>query len=267
MKKMIALICLSAVVLAGCGKTENNENSGSEPAATTAAVTTKAESEETTAPAEETTAPAETVTETETAESTAAAAETTAANEANVSAGGRMDMYPAAYESEIRRVFDETSARNDGSASVDYAFRDLDADGIPELILKYGTCEADYQIHIYRYDEDCELRDLGVFGGGHTSFCYDENTGDFVIFWGHMGAASIIYYKWENGTLVSKDNYDFSLNDPTTSYEKVLDEKGIKYMETVSARASSLDGSVTSWVYHGDGSSEEFDGLYLKNIG
>ncbi|MBR5684432.1 MAG: hypothetical protein IKW96_14355 [Ruminococcus sp.] len=260
MKKLIAIVCFSALVLAGCGNTVNSGNSSNNT--TTAANTTAAVTEEA---ATET---AETTTEIAAETTEAAEAETeVTTHEENVSAGSRMDMYPAVYKEKIRSVFEQTENEHDGMASIEYAFRDLDADGIPELLLKYGSCEADYQIHIYRYDEECELKDLGVFGGGHTSFCYDENTGNFVLLWGHMGAASIIYYEWENGTLVSKDSYDFSLDEQTPSYDTVLDEKGIRYMDFVSAHKFLLDGDIKSWVYHGDGSPEEYDGLYLDYIG
>ncbi len=82
-----------------------------------------------------------------------------------------------------------------------------------------------------------------------------------------MGAASIMYYEWENGTLVSKGSYDFTLDEQTPSYDTVLDEKGIRYIEFVSTSKFSLDDSIKSWVYHGDGSSEEYDGLYLDYVG
>ena len=260
MKKAIAIVCFSAIVLTGCGKTVtggDSSNNTTTAANTTAAVTEEAATEA----AEPTTEIAAETTE-------AAEPETEAAtHEENVSAGSRMDMYPAVYKEKIRSVFEQMENEHDGMASIAYAFRDLDADGIPELLLKYGSCEADYQIHIYRYDEDCELKDLGTFGGGHTSFCYDENTGDFVLLWGHMGAASIMYYEWENGTLVSKGSYDFTLDEQTPSYDTVLDEKGIRYIEFVSTSKFSLDDSIKSWVYHGDGSSEEYDGLYLDYVG
>lgn len=260
MKKAIAILCFSAIVLTGCEKTVNSGSSSDNT--TTAAITTAAVTDEAATEAAETTTeiPAETAAATE--------AETeTDTHEANVSAGGRMDMYPAVYKEKIRSAFEQMENEHDGMASIVYAFRDLDADGIPELLLKYGSCEADYQIHIYRFDEDCELKDLGTFGGGHTSFCYDENTGDFVLLWGHMGAASIMYYEWENGTLVSKGSYDFTLDEQTPSYDTVLDEKGIRYIECVSANKFILDGEIKSWIYHSNGESEEKDGLYLDFTG
>jgi hypothetical protein len=261
MKKIIALSCFAALLLAGCGKTQNGSSSESTTAATepVSAVTTAAE--ETTEKTETTTDAADT-----TAATTESEAETTT-HEANVSAGGIMDMYPAIYQSFIRDKFDETVNEHDGNATIEYAFRDLDVNGIPELILKYGSCEADFQIHIYKLDDEGEVKDLGLFGGGHTAFAYDENTGNFVIVWGHMGACSIEYFVWENGTLKSDDSYSFNIDEQTPSYDVVLNEKGIRYIPYVSAHQYDKNGEIKSYISDGNGSYEEKDGLYLDNIG
>jgi hypothetical protein len=71
----------------------------------------------------------------------------------------------------------------------------------------------------------------------------------------------------ENGAVVkAQDSYDFDLGQDN-SYEDVLREKGIRHMEYVSAYKSGLDGEVKSWFYHADGTTEEFDGLYLDYMG
>lgn len=261
MKRIIALTCFAALLLAGCGKTGNSSSSSESGSTTTEPVSTTAASAEDTTAAEITTTEAASTTDESKTE-----ADTTKEPDGMVSAGGRMDMYPAVYQAEVKRVFDETAAENNGMASIEYALRDLDVDGIPELILKYGTCEADFRIHIYRFDEECELQDLGVFGGGHTSFCYDENTGNFVLLWGHMGSASIMYNVWENGTLKQTDHYDFTLDEQNPSYDAVLEEKGIKHMEFVGAFTIDSNSGIKSYFQHGDGTSEEFDGLYLDYI-
>jgi len=261
MKRIIALTCFAALLLAGCGKTGNSSSSSESGSTTTEPVSTTAASAEDTTAAEITTTEAASTTDESKTE-----ADTTKEPDGMVSAGGRMDMYPAVYQAEVKRVFDETAAENNGLASIEYALRDLDVDGIPELILKYGTCEADFRIHIYRFDEECELQDLGVFGGGHTSFCYDENTGNFVLLWGHMGSASIMYNVWENGTLKQTDHYDFTLDEQNPSYDAVLEEKGIKRMEFVGAYTIDSNSGIKSYFQHGDGTSEEFDGLYLDLI-
>ena len=261
MKRIIALTCFASLLLAGCGKTGNSSSSSESGSTTTEPVSTIAASAEDTTAAEITTTKAASTTDESKTE-----ADTTKEPDGMVSAGGRMDMYPAVYQAEVKRVFDETAAENNGMASIEYALRDLDVDGIPELILKYGTCEADFRIHIYRFDEECELQDLGVFGGGHTSFCYDENTGDFVLLWGHMGSASIMYNVWENGTLKQTDHYDFTLDEQNPSYDAVLEEKGIKRMEFVGAYTIDSNSGIKTYFQHGDGTSEEFDGLYLDYI-
>ena len=261
MKRIIALTCFAALLLAECGKTGNSSSSSESGSTTTEPVSTTAASAEDTTAAEITTTEAASTTDESKTE-----ADTTKEPDGMVSAGGRMDMYPAVYQAEVKRVFDETAAENNGMASIEYALRDLDVDGIPELILKYGTCEADFRIHIYRFDEECELQDLGVFGGGHTSFCYDENTGNFVLLWGHMGSASIMYNVWENGTLKQTDHYDFTLDEQNPSYDAVLEEKGIKHMEFVGAYTIDSNSGIKSYFQHGDGTSEEFDGLYLDYI-
>lgn len=255
MKKIIALSCMTAVLLAGCGRTgqSSSDTSKATESATTAAQTTAADTT-----AEDTTAE----------EITAAVTDPPATtHEANVSAGGIMDMYPAIYQGFIRDEFERTSGENNGIASIEFGFRDLDADGIPELIFKRGTCEADFAINIYTLDSEGEIKDLGLIGGGHTVFGYDENSADLVIIWGHMGAGSLEYFKMENGAVVkAQDSYDFDLGQDN-SYEDVLREKGVRHMEYVSAYKSGLDGEVKSWFYHADGTAEEFDGLYLDYMG
>lgn len=259
MKRIIAISCLAAVVLTGCGLIGQKE--GKDKSETTTAAT-----EASTTAAEETTTEAETVVEAVTPEIVTAPAVTTTEPDGNVSAGGLMDMYPAIYQGVIKTVFEETAAEHGGIASIEFAFRDLDADGIPELLLKYGTCEADFQIHLYKINPENGADDLGLIGGGHTSFAYDENTGDFVIVWGHMGAASINYFKWDNGNLKSTGSYDFTIDENTPSYEKVLEEKGIRYMDVVYATRYE-DGSVKSYFSHPNGETEEFDELYLDYMG
>ena len=259
MKRLIAVSVFAAMLLAGCGKTENENKPAEKTTAQTTEAGTAANTEETTA------------TESATADETTAAVAVTDPAETKepdgmVSAGGLMDMYPAIYQSVIMDVFDKTAAEHDGMASIEFAFRDLDADGIPELLLKYGTCEADFQIHVYQVDAEDGANDLGLIGGGHTSFAYDENSGDFVIVWGHMGAASINYFKWDNGNLKSSGSYDFNIDENTPSYEKVLEEKGIRYMDVVYATRYE-DGSVKSYFSHPNGETEEFDELYLDYMG
>lgn len=262
MKKFIALSCLTALLLAGCEKPENGSSSSKqeETAAVTAEQTTAAD---TTAEAE-TTAEATTAAE-PSAEATTAEEPTT--HDANVSAGGRMDMYPAIYQQVIKDEFDRTGQENNGTASIEFAFRDLDADGLPELLLKYGTCEADFTTDIYTVDENVEPKKLGEFGGGHTVFCYDENTGKLVFFWAQMGAASIQYLDMAGGAVKITNSYDYTA-DQGMDYDEVLEEKGVKpILPYVTAYRSGLNGGIVSYFVNEQNEWIEKDGLYLDYMG
>ena len=259
MKKAITILCLSAAVLTGCQNTTNNGNENND--ATTAAVTTAAADTTTTA-GDVTEEAATTTTEavTATAETETASATT---HEADVSAGGIQDMYPAIYQSFIKSEFEKTEEEHSGTAMICYAFRDLDGNGIPELILQRGSCEADFAINVFTLDGEGEIKDLGLIGGGHIRFASEKDTGDLVMVWGHMGAGNFIYYKMENGVLKeSKDTYSFSTGD-IENYDEFLSENRIQYMDFVEVYKSGLDGVVTSWFYHGDGTSEEIKGAYF----
>lgn len=256
MKKTAIISLLTVLALTSCGKTDEKEKTGSSAKTTTAAEST---TEITTAPEGDTDS-----------ENTSAADVTeppvTTTDGGNVSAGGIMDMYPAIYQGIVESKFYEVAKQNDGLVSISYAFRDLDANGIPELLLKYGTCEADFAIDVIALDEEGEEKKICEFGGSHTSFAYDENTGDLAIVWGHMGAAGIDYYAWENGGLVQKDHYNFEINEENPSYEKVLEEKGIRCIDFGSAYQSDNESGVKSYLCHGDGTCEDREGIFIYDL-
>lgn len=256
MKKAITVLCLSAAVLTGCQDTTNNGNENND--ATTAAVTTTAESTAANITTEAVTTTTEAVTAT--ADTETASATT---HEADVSAGGIQDMYPAIYQSFIKSEFERVAEENNGLVSICYGFLDLDANGIPELIFKRGTCEADFAINVFTLDSEGEIKDLGLIGGGHTSFAYEKDTGDLVMAWGHMGAGSFEYMKMEDGVLKkSKEPYSFNF-DNIDSYEDLFNEKGIEYIEFVDVYQSDFEAGATSWFYHTDGTDEKIKGAYF----
>ena len=264
MKRFIALSCLTALLLAGCENPENSSSSSKQDETTTTAATAEQTTAADTTAEAETTAEATTAAET-TAEATTAAESTT--HDANVSAGGRMDMYPAIYQQVIREEFDRTGQENNGVASIEFAFRDLDVDGIPELLLKHGTCEADFSTTIYTVDENVEPKKLGEFGGGHTVFCCDENTGKLVFFWAHMGAATIEYLDLVGGAVKVTSSDDYTA-EQGVDYDELSAEKGIKpILPYVYAYRSGLNGGIVSYFVNEKGESEEKDGLYLDYMG
>jgi len=247
MKKLLALSCLTAVMLAGCGAT--GDEGSSEQASVTAADT----SPTTEVTAEIVSSP----------EDTTAVEETTTVPD-DESAGGVMDMYPSLYQGEVSRVWNETAGENDNMVSADYTLRDLDGNGVPELILRHGTCEADYMINVYTVSDDGELQNIAEIGGSHTAFACEEGSGGFVLLSGHMGIGALRWFEMKNGSVTESRSESFELGKDET-YDDIMEKYNVGYIEYVSA-FNAGDGETRSTVYYSADDYEEFSGLYLDFI-
>ena len=87
--------------------------------------------------------------------------------------------------------------------SCSYSVFDIDKDETPELFLKVGTCEADYQLKLYRYSNgaaDC----FATLGAGHAVFCGLGEQKAFLIDSGHQGYEVVTKYSYDNGKLSEK---------------------------------------------------------------
>ena len=71
-----------------------------------------------------------------------------------------------------------------------YLVYDIDKDGTPELVVKTGTCEADYHGWIYAFREGRPVQVGEELGLGHSSFYSDPGENGIILMWGHMGYAS-----------------------------------------------------------------------------
>ena len=72
---------------------------------------------------------------------------------------------------------------------------------VPELCIKHGTCEADYDLWVYTYDQTggdvILLADSYDIPASHTSFAQGPN-GDLYAYGGHMGYLWVYHLKkWE----------------------------------------------------------------------
>ena len=76
---------------------------------------------------------------------------------------------------------------------------DMNQDGFPELILKTGSCEADYMYTVYSA-VDGELVNCGELSGSHCVL-YTNGSGSFVRYERHMGIYSIDISSLEGTTL------------------------------------------------------------------
>lgn len=85
-------------------------------------------------------------------------------------------------------------------ASKRYGLYDVDEDGIPELFVEYGSCEADYHTVCYTLREG-QVTAVGEFGSGHGGIYTCPGESAFLFRWGHMGYAEISRVPMENGEL------------------------------------------------------------------
>lgn len=104
-----------------------------------------------------------------------------------------------------------------------YLLYDVDKDGIPELITKTGTCEADYTGTMYVCNGD-KAEKAGEFGLGHAGLYTDPGENGIVVWWGHMGAAGGARYSLTDGQLSSEQIFEETLdimNDPKAEYTPI----------------------------------------------
>lgn len=135
--------------------------------------------------------------------------------------------------SEYRHTLGELDFSGDTMPSDSYSLYDVDKDGVPELFLKYGNCEADYYTVGYAF-RGGQVINLGSFPSGHSSL-YTVPGEDGIIFReGHMGYGSIAKFPltdaevigpWE--TLLTETEEDTRRDGYTDPAELVPDSEPI----------------------------------------
>ena len=101
-----------------------------------------------------------------------------------------------------------------------YAVYDIDANGVPELLILRGSCEADYVYNIYTVVAD-QIIECGEFGGGHMVF-YCNGEKDLIGYRAHMGAYDISKYFLE-GTVVSMQTIESGGDGYNADYPELAD--------------------------------------------
>ena len=105
-----------------------------------------------------------------------------------------------------------------------YTLYDIDKDGVPELIVKIGTCEADYRGEIYTFSNGRAQFVCDDLGLGHSGLYTDPGRNGLILMGGHMGYAWAERLCLENGSLVGAELlYEDDLNerlqsDPDAGY-------------------------------------------------
>jgi hypothetical protein len=81
-----------------------------------------------------------------------------------------------------------------------YYIYDIDEDGVSELLIHHGTCEADYTGEVYTFDGENAVY-LGSFSTFHTSVYTAPGTNGFITQMGHMGEEQVTLISIEDNGL------------------------------------------------------------------
>lgn len=119
-------------------------------------------------------------------------------------------------EAEYEQLIQEGMGVVDG-----YYLYDINKDGIPELIVKFGTCEADYNGHCYTFDGEKTVF-LEEVGLGHAGLYTDPENNGVIYVWGHMGYQYMERRSLEGNGLLMEELFEEDINDdPDAWYTEV----------------------------------------------
>lgn len=144
----------------------------------------------------------------------------------------------AAYQIALQDCIDKVSARtSDTYISMDYALYDMDYDSIKELIVKYGTCEADYMIAIYTYKNHKLVQIADELHGGHVSFGYDYVANQVVLCEGHMNIGNMTWYGIDHSGhlefLIDTGEFEYSIDD-NPEFDWYMKKYNVAYLDFAS---------------------------------
>ena len=111
-------------------------------------------------------------------------------------------VWMAAYEQILDGWKSQIAAYPADSYSVpelSYLVYDIDKDGTPELVVKFGTCEADYRGAIYAFRDGQGVQVGEEFGLAHSSFYSDPGENGIIQMSGHMGYAYAVRISLADG--------------------------------------------------------------------
>ena len=125
-----------------------------------------------------------------------------------------------------------------------YFLFDITGDGIPELWVESGTCEADRAISVYTYNNRLVILDAGEEGNASHSAFYK---GDHYILQvsGHMGYQGWSKITYNNGKLKSEVVFEEDLNesgkdDYTSPTEEAIESYPFDNIEPITTMFEKL---------------------------
>lgn len=98
-----------------------------------------------------------------------------------------------------------------------YILYDLDNNGIKELIITMGICEADTAYEIYTYDSD--IKKVGTVPCGHSCIAIPEDGNGLYIYHSHMDLNSLYRITLQNYNITKQTIYDNKNNEFANRYK------------------------------------------------
>ncbi len=134
----------------------------------------------------------------------------------------------SAYIEKLQEVSEEVKKNYETSA---YYVYDINKDNIPELIIKRGTCEADYRYDVFTY-MNSEALFIGELPGGHISLCSVNESG-ILLYCAHMGYEMIFEGSMSNNKISHKKIYEEDCSGKEYTYEREIGKfrAGAKFLE------------------------------------
>ena len=140
-----------------------------------------------------------------------------------------------AYEEILSRWKSQTPEDPDMVQELHYLVYDIDKDGTPEMIVRSGTCEADYHGALYTIRNGQAVQMGEELGLGHCSFYSDPEENGIIMMWAHMGYSSAVRISLTDGyseELLYEDDLNARLQEnPDADYVgaiAALETAGVK---------------------------------------
>ena len=146
---------------------------------------------------------------------------------------------------EAYKAFLDTRGRSDWL----YALYDLNGDGVPEMIVKSGDCEANYLGTLYTCTADGRVGVIGTRSMSHAGLCGLSSEHALVEVWGHQGCYAISKWTWDGvsfsvETLLPEKNYGHEMYPYHTESGSSL----LSYLPmTVCSDYTGLDWNGNPW--------------------
>lgn len=170
------------------------------------------------------------------------------------------------YKKAIESKIDDLKKSNKSNAYVDFTLYDMDYDGSPELLIKYGDIESNCRISIYTFEKDKLKEITDDLPGSYTSFGYDYVANQIVLISAYRGQGEMSWYDLDNRGnfrfLISTGSLDINGDN---DYEKYLDKYNVTYLNGSSISCSGNDNTTRIYSYdNGKYDYSEYSGINYK---